>query len=209
MTSLQRAIRLLDKEVGASLAPGPGFRICAGPRGFEGDQFEARAGSVGAGKTTAADLLLKLWEPGSGDIDGAVFRETLKENIRYKRPDATDEEVMAAAHSAGLERTLERLPDGLNTEIGEPGIGLSVGERQRLQIAARPLVLDGATMLVIAHRYTMVREADHVYVLRDGLVAEEGTPEELIAKDGWFADLARQSGQAVEDDPEAEVEDDD
>src|SRR5262249_6267826 len=132
------------------------------------------------------------------------------------------QEVREAAIAAGLTRTLERLPDGLETEVGERGIGLSVGERQRLQIARilvdkpRLLVLDEATanldyateneirhalrllsprptMLVIAHRYTMVKEADKVIVLQDGQVAEEGTPEELIAAGGWFASLATQS----------------
>ncbi len=209
---------------------------------------------------------MKLWEPSSGDIlidghslkdacpsavrrvvglvatDGAVFRGTLAENIRYKRPNATEAEVVAAARAAGLESTLERLPDGLNTEIGERGIGLSVGERQRLQIARmladkpRLLVLDEATanldyatetevkqallelepkptMLVIAHRFTMVKEADYVYVLKEGKVAEEGTPEQLIAANGWFAELARQSGQGnetqvVEEEEEVEEEDD-
>ena len=267
LTSLQRAVRLLEtgpvEAVGDDLAPGPGcvefrdvhFGYVPEREVLKGLTFKLQPGKVtglvgpsGAGKTTTADLVMKLWEPNSGDIlidgqslktagpsavrrtvglvatDGAVFRGSLAENIRYKRPTATDEEVLAAAQAAGLGRTLERLPDGLNTEIGERGIGLSVGERQRLQIARmladkpRLLVLDEATanldyatetevkqallelrpkptMLVIAHRFTMVKEADYVYVLKEGRVAEEGTPEDLIAAGGWFAELARQSGQ--------------
>ena len=287
LTSLQRAVRLLEtgpvEEMGADLAPGPGcvefrdvhFGYVPEREVLRGLSLTLQPGKVtglvgpsGAGKTTTADLVMKLWEPSSGDIlidgqsikqagpsavrrtvglvatDGAVFRGTLAENIRYKRPDATDEQVLAAAHAAGLERTLERLPDGLNTEIGERGIGLSVGEKQRLQIARmladkpRLLVLDEATanldyatesevkqallqlkpkptMLVIAHRFTMVKEADYVYVLKDGQVAEQGTPEQLIAANGWFAELARQSGQgsdpphpAVVDAEQADEEDD-
>ena len=138
-------------------------------------KITALAGPSGAGKTTTADLLLKLFEPWSGEIlldgqplstagcssvraaigvvasDGTVFRGTLAENIRYKRPQATLEEIREAALAAGLGRALERLPEGLNTEVGEKGVGLSVGERQRLQIARmlidkpRLLVLDEAT----------------------------------------------------------------
>ncbi len=209
---------------------------------LEPGKVTALAGPSGAGKTTTVDLLMKLWQPSSGGIfidgqplesldpsavrraigvvstDGAVFRGTLADNIRYKRPDATLDEVKAAAAAAGLQRALDRLPQGLDTAIGDDGVGLSVGERQRLQIARvlvdkpRLLILDEATanldfateqefklalsrlnpcptMLVIAHRYTMVRDADFVYILKDGKVAEHGTPEELAKQDGWFAQM--------------------
>jgi ABC-type multidrug transport system fused ATPase/permease subunit len=203
----------------------------------------AIVGTSGAGKTTTVDLLMKLYEPSEGSIlidgqdlhginaasvrrvvgmvstDGAVFRGTLVDNIRYKRPDATNEEVYQAAMAAGMHSTLERLPEGLQTPVGESGIGLSVGERQRIQIArvlvARPriLVLDEATanldyvteaevrmtidgirrentVIIIAHRYSMVRDADHVIVLSEGEVLEQGSPSELIEKGGWFARFA-------------------
>jgi ABC-type multidrug transport system fused ATPase/permease subunit len=173
--------------------------------------------------------------------DGAVFRGTLAENIRYKRPDASDAEIEAAALAAGLGRTLDRLPDRLATEIGEGGIGLAVGERQRVQLArafaSRPriLVLDEATAnldyateaeikdtlgamqngrstLIIAHRYSMVRDADHVLVLEGGRVTQQGTPQALIAAGGWFARFAAdasQVGAAAPDRGELEPDDED
>jgi ATP-binding cassette, subfamily B, bacterial len=209
-------------------------------------KITAIIGPSGAGKTTAVDLIMKLYEPSSGQIlidgqdlsqqeassirrqigtvaaDGAVFRGTLADNIRYKRPHATDEEVMAAAISAGMEGTLKRLPEGLKTPVGESGFGLSVGERQRIQIARvlvsqpRILILDEATanldyatekevkktinnirkentVIIIAHRYAMVRDADHVIVLAAGNLQEQGSPEELLAKGGWFASFAQAS----------------
>jgi ATP-binding cassette subfamily B protein len=209
-------------------------------------------GTSGAGKTTTVDLLLKLYEPSAGRIlidgqdlagldassvrsqigivstDGAVFSGSLADNIRYKRPAATDEEVEKAAIAAGMQSTLQRLPEGLQTIVGESGIGLSVGEKQRIQIArvlvARPmiLVLDEATanldyateaevkrtiegirkentVIIIAHRYSMVRDADHVIVLSEGLVVEEGSPAELLARQGWFADFANAAEEETVD----------
>jgi ABC-type multidrug transport system fused ATPase/permease subunit len=212
----------------------------------------AIVGTSGAGKTTTVDLLMKLYEPASGKIlidgqdlsdldassvrrqvgmvstDGVVFRGTLADNIRYKRPGATTDEVYKAALAAGMQATLQRLPDGLETIVGESGIGLSVGERQRIQIArvlvARPriLVLDEATanldyateaevkksieevrrrhtVIIIAHRYSMVRDADHVIVLSGGRIQEEGSPSELLEKGGWFADFAGSTEEGSEE----------
>ena len=225
----------------------------------EPGEVTAIVGSSGAGKTTTVDLLLKLFEPSSGEIwidgqnistldsssvrqqvgtvstDGMVFSGTLADNIRYKRPSATDAEVEKAAIEAGMENTLSRLPEGLLTEVGESGIGLSVGERQRIQIARvlvahpRILILDEATanldyateteikrtideirkentVIIIAHRYSMVRDADYVVVLSDGQVIEEGAPSTLITKDGWFADFAKAGETESDEDTTGEEE---
>ena len=217
----------------------------------------ALVGGSGAGKTTTIDLLMKLYEPTAGTIqidgqdlrtldpasvrarigivstDGAVFRGTLADNIRYKNPDATDNEVWEAALAAGLHSTLDRLPQGLATPIGESGIGLSVGERQRLQfarmLAARTpiVVLDEATanldyateeeirrtidrlrhkstVIIIAHRFSMVRDADQVIVLAEGQVEESGSPAELIGRNGWFARFAEAAELALPETKEDE-----
>jgi ABC-type multidrug transport system fused ATPase/permease subunit len=214
-------------------------------------QFVGLVGPSGAGKTTTVDLLMRLYEPSSGAIlidgqklsdlnassvrraigvvaaEGTVFRGTLADNIRYERPDASAQDVYEAALAAGHGVALDRLPNGLLTHVGEGGIGLSVGERQRLQLArvmaANPhiMVLDEATAnldyntevevkralatlrkdkttIVIAHRFSMVKDAECIYVLEAGRVVEAGAPEDLIADGGWFAGFAA-SGNGVED----------
>jgi ABC-type multidrug transport system fused ATPase/permease subunit len=207
----------------------------------EGERV-ALVGPSGAGKTTLTDLLMALYRPQSGSIriggqalstvapssvrsvvrgvaaDGVLFRDTLVENIRYGRLDATDQEVRDAATLAGLDPVLDRLPDGMATPIGERGVELSVGERQRVLLAraflARPaiLVLDeatanldfkteahvkealerlsrGRTTLVVAHRKSMLTDVDRVLVLRDGRIEQDGTPGELIGRAGYFRQM--------------------
>jgi len=271
VTSISRAFKLLDttveEKVGKKLLVAKGrveFKdvhfsynadreiLCGLSFTAEPGRVTALVGSSGAGKTTTVDLLLKLFEPQSGDVlidgqklsemdgasvrgqigmvaaDGAIFRGTLADNIRYKRPDATIEEVNIAANAAGMQTTLQRLPDGLQTVVGESGFGLSVGERQRVQIArvliSKPyiLIMDEATanldfateaevkktvdeirkentVIIIAHRYSMVKDADLVIVLDNGVVAAEGTPDELIKKSDWFAEFANSNEEDYEE----------
>jgi ATP-binding cassette subfamily B protein len=207
-------------------------------------QRTALVGPSGAGKTTVSDLLVGLYRPQAGRItvddqplddvssssvraavrgvaaDGTLFRMSIGENIRYGRLDASDADVREAADRAGLETVLSRLDDGLDTVVGERGVELSVGERQRVLLArafvARPtiLVLDeatanldfrteaavkdalatlahGRTTLIVAHRPSMLADVDHVVVLREGRVEQQGSPAELLAQEGYFRDLVR------------------
>jgi ATP-binding cassette, subfamily B, bacterial len=223
---------------------------------LQAGKMTALVGPSGAGKTTAADLLLRLFEVDAGQIlldgqelrsldttairneigvvaaDGAIFPGSIADNIRYKRPDASDAETLAAAKAAGLADVLERLPQGLATPVGERGVGLSVGERQRLQIARalvgrpRVLILDEATAnldyateteirhallervsrpttLIITHRYSMAEICDHVIVLQAGRVIAQGTPAELNAANEWFAKFAT-SGASQQSEPGGE-----
>ncbi len=144
-----------------------------------------------------------------------LFRDTVMENIRLGRRDATDEEVLAAARAARCEEFVRNLPQGYQTLIGENGSTLSGGERQRISIARALLkdapvilldeatasldvenesavqealsrLLQGKTVLVIAHRMRTVAGADHIVVLERGRVAQQGTPEELMRKGGLY-----------------------
>jgi ATP-binding cassette, subfamily B, bacterial len=202
----------------------------------------ALVGRSGAGKTTVANLLLRFWDPQDGEvhIDGRDIRElkldelrhlialvgqdtylfhtSLRDNIRLGRPDATDEEVLAAAHGANVDEFASALPDGYDTFVGERGMQLSGGQRQRVSIArailkdAPILVLDeatshldalneaevhealtrlmaGRTTLVIAHRLSTIRNADRIVVLDGGRAVEQGTHSELLARDGLYSHL--------------------
>ena len=202
----------------------------------------AIVGPSGGGKSTIADLALRFLDPDAGTVrlDGrdlrtlrlrdlrahvglveqepAVFHASIADNIRYARPDATDEEVRAAAARAGLARFAATLPEGYETVVGERGAALSAGERQRLAVArallAAPsvLVLDeptaaldpeseqqvaegfeavmrGRTTVLITHRAALARRADRVAVLDGARVVEEGAPDELMARGGRFAEL--------------------
>ncbi|MBQ7479450.1 MAG: ABC transporter ATP-binding protein [Selenomonadaceae bacterium] len=205
-------------------------------------QMIAFVGPSGAGKSTIANLIPRFYDVTEGEIliDGhdirdvtveslrqqigivpqetTLFSNTVRENIRYGRLDATDEEVVAAAKAANADVFIRELPKGYDTQIGERGLNLSGGQRQRISIARailknpRILILDeatsaldtesekivqaaldklmlGRTSFVIAHRLSTIFEADQIYVIDGGQIREHGTHEELLAKGGLYSNL--------------------
>lgn len=208
----------------------------------EPGQTIAIVGPTGAGKTTIINLLPRFWDVSSGAVkidgldvrevqaatlrsqigivlqDSFLFSDTIANNIRYGKPEATDEEVVAAAQLACADTFIDRLPEKYNTILGERGGGLSQGQRQLISIARaalanpRILILDeatssvdtrterliqkaletllkGRTSFVIAHRLSTIRNADQVLMLKDGEIIERGTHHELLDKKGAYYDL--------------------
>lgn len=219
---------------------------------FTAKQGEVTAliGPSGGGKTTVSRLASRFWDIDKGTItvggmdiskidpetlmslysivfqDVTLFNNTIMENIRIGRSDATDKEVIAAAKLAHCDEFADKLPEGWHTMIGENGSELSGGERQRISIAraflkdAPIIFLDEATasldvdnetliqealsrliqdktVMIIAHRMRTVADADKIVVLKDGVVAEEGAPAELAAKDGIYQHMAKTQLQAA------------
>ena len=214
-------------------------------------EVTALVGPSGGGKSTVSKLAARFWDPVSGSVslggqdlskldsekllenfsivfqDVILFNNTILENIRVGKKDATDEEVIEAAKLAECDEFVQKLPDGYGTVIGENGELLSGGQRQRISIArallkdANVILLDEATsfldvenetkiqralstliknktVIIIAHRMRTIANADKIVVLDDGKIAEQGSPDELIANDGLFkrmVELQKLSGE--------------
>ena len=211
---------------------------------IEAGQFIGLVGTTGGGKSTLVSLIPRFYDPIAGRVivdgndvrdlklqslrdqigfvlqDTVLFRGTIRENIAYGRPEATEQEIIEAARLANAHEFISRMPAGYDTAVGERGATLSGGQRQRIGIARAVvrnspiLILDeptaaldseseqlviealerlmkGRTVIAIAHRLSTLRDADKIIVLKDGAVAEQGTHDELVAFDGLYAELHR------------------
>jgi ABC-type multidrug transport system fused ATPase/permease subunit len=202
----------------------------------------ALVGHTGAGKSTIAKLLARFYDPRNGRLtidgvdlrdvtqeslrrqlgivpqEGFLFAGTVRDNIAFGRPDARPDEVVAAAEAVGAHDFVQRLPEGYDTELGERGVRLSIGQRQLVAFARalladpRILILDeatssvdigterrieralrrllaGRTAFIIAHRLSTIRDADRIVVLEHGRVVEQGSHAELMARRGLYTEL--------------------
>ncbi|ONI73629.1 ABC transporter [Kribbella sp. ALI-6-A] len=231
------SVAVLDKRASSQVLHDVSFSV-------EPGQMVALVGPSGAGKTTITNLVARLYDVSGGSVrvgghdvrevtleslhdaigyvtqDAHMFHDTIRANLIYAKPDATEDEMIEALQSAQVWDLVSSLPDGLETVVGDRGHRLSGGERQRLAIArlllkaphivvldeatahldsesevavqrALDTALEGRTSLVIAHRLSTVRNADQILVVDQGTIVERGTHEELLALNGEYADLYR------------------
>jgi ATP-binding cassette subfamily B protein len=237
LASLESIAREESTQAGADVLNHLSFTVPAGT-------VTAIVGPSGAGKTTISALMTRLYDVTDGAVllgetdvrelslasirgtvgvvtqDAHLFHDTIRGNLTYARPEATDADLLAACAAAQIGDLIEALPDGLGTVVGDRGYRLSGGEKQRIALARlllkapRVLILDeatahldseseaavqralddalsGRTAIVIAHRLSTVRKAEQILVLVDGSVVERGTHDELLARGGVYTDLYR------------------